>query len=213
MKFWSIWHYCHLKKSQEITNWSLFKRTWAPSINLIALKMKDEPCLGFIQRLIKYSPMYWAVLAGVINSQTPHKAMGSKNSQPLLCSQLHFGFLSGTCITCHNSCPVPKSVLFILHRKCYWLMIDWRCTSAGCTCVSYWNTEDFHIEIIEIFHISFLHPISGKEVSDREISAKNLIKSLELRFILPWSCWVCISTGLWPAHVIVKRFLSSFIIP
>lgn len=154
-----------LLSSEEITNWSLFKRTWASSISLIALKVKDECCcLGFTQRLNKS----WLV---VINSQTPHKAVLQEFPASAV-FPAPFWLLSGACMNSHNSCLVPESVLFILHRKSHWLMIDWCCTSAGCTCVSYWNTEDFHIEIIEISHISFLHCISRKEVSDIEPSAK-----------------------------------------
>lgn len=79
---------------EEITNWSLFRRTWAWNISLIALEMKDEPyCLSFIQRLNKAPCVVLSWLVG-INSQTPHVAECSKNFQPLLCSQLHFGFLS-----------------------------------------------------------------------------------------------------------------------
>lgn len=64
-----------LLSSEEITNWSLFKRTWASNINLIALKMKDEPyCLSFIQRLntALCVVLFWLL---VINSQTPHVAV------------------------------------------------------------------------------------------------------------------------------------------
>lgn len=170
-----------LLSSEEITNWSLLLKelelqilTWLPlkwRMNLIVwVSYKDwiQPCvlccLGCWS--LTHRPLTWQWC--------------SKNFQPLLCSQLHFGFLSGACMNRHNSYLVPKPVLFILHRKCHWLLIDWCCTSAGCTCISYWNTEYFHIEIIEIFHISFLHPVSGKEVSDTETSAKIWSKA--------WNC-------------------------
>lgn len=132
-----------LLSPEEITNWSLFKRTWAWNISLIALEMKDEPyCLSFIQRLntAPCAVLPWLV---VINSQTRPMAVCSKNFQPLLCSQLHFGFLSGACMTSHNSSPVPKSVSFVLDKKCHWLMIDWCGTSAAALV--------FHIEILNIF--------------------------------------------------------------